>query len=200
MTATATPTRVGTTLVFQPTPGTSLPDDAWVLHRSVMAMFPRATAPARATMAILFRRLAARTGEALLVRSAVPPVAPMTGCTLAGAFPDPDVTEGEEYRFEVVASPTMRKATTHQVVPLPPELWEHWLARHLEPCEILEVEATPEEPVRGYDRNRHGTIFHPAVRFAGRLQVTDAGALDRLLREGVGRGKAYGLGMLAVSL
>ncbi|MCL4414587.1 MAG: type I-E CRISPR-associated protein Cas6/Cse3/CasE [Actinobacteria bacterium] len=200
MTATATPTRVGTTLVFQPTPGTSLPDDAWVLHRSVMAMFPQAAAPARATMAVLFRRVAARTGEALLVRSAVPPVAPMVGCTLAGAFPDPELSAGQEYRFEVVAAPTMRKATTRQVVPLPPEVWQHWLARHLEPCEIVEGEATPEEPVRGYDRNRHAAIFHPAARFSGRLQVTDASAFARLLRDGVGRGRAYGLGMLVVSL
>lgn len=199
MTTTATPTRVGTTLVFQPTPGTSLPDDAWVLHRSVMAMFPQAAAPARATMAVLFRRLvAARTGEALLVRSAVPPAAPMVGCTLAGAFPDPELVAGQGYRFEVVAAPTMRKTTTRQVVPLPPELWEHWLARHLPACELTEVGAVPEEPVRGYDRNRHAAIWHPAVRFTGSLQATDAGTLAQLLREGIGRGKAFGLGMLMV--
>ena len=198
MTTTATPTRVGTTLVFQPTPGTSLPDDAWVLHRSVMAMFPQAAAPPRATMAVLFRRVAARTGEALLVRSAVPPVAPMAGCTLAGAFPNPELIADQEYRFEVVAAPTMRVAATRQVTPLPPELWEHWLARHLPACELTDVEAVPEEPVRGYDRNRHAVIWHPAVRFTGSLQATDAGTLAQLLREGIGRGKAFGLGMLMV--
>lgn len=199
MTAIATPTRVGTTLVFQPNPGTPLPDDAWVLHRSVMAMFPQAAAPARATMAVLFRRIVTRTGEALLVRSGVPPVAPLSGCTMAGTFPDPEIVAGQECRFELVASPTMRKSATRQVLPLPPDLWEHWLARHLEPCEIVEVEATPEEPVRGYDRNRRAVISHPAVRYSGRLLVTDAGALERLLREGLGRGQAYGLGMLVVN-
>ncbi|MCL4414137.1 MAG: type I-E CRISPR-associated protein Cas6/Cse3/CasE, partial [Actinobacteria bacterium] len=92
-----------------------------------------------------------------------------------------------------------RKAATRQVLPLPPEMWEHWLARHLDPCEITEVDATPEDPIRGYDRNRRVVIAHPAVRYSGQILVTDASALERLLREGIGRGRAYGLGMLVVS-
>jgi CRISPR system Cascade subunit CasE len=53
---------------------------------------------------------------------------------------------------------------------------------------------------RGADGNRKGRrVTLVAVTFDGRLEVTDPDALRRTLTQGVGRGKAYGCGLLTLA-
>lgn len=59
---------------------------------------------------------------------------------------------------------------------------------------VPDVRVTPEPEVRGRDQRTFG-----AVLFEGRLTVTDADPFRRTLIEGVGRGKAYGFGLLSVA-
>jgi CRISPR system Cascade subunit CasE len=60
--------------------------------------------------------------------------------------------------------------------------------------DVPDVRIVPEPAVHG---NGHRTLG--SVRFEGRLTVTDADAFRRALAEGVGRGKAYGFGLLSVA-
>lgn len=47
--------------------------------------------------------------------------------------------------------------------------------------------------------SRAGKVALRTARFDGRLRVTDAGAFREALTQGVGRGKAYGCGLLSVA-
>ncbi len=60
--------------------------------------------------------------------------------------------------------------------------------------DVPDVRIVPEPDVRG---NGHRTLG--SVRFEGRLTVRDAALFRRTLADGVGRGKAYGFGLLSIA-
>ncbi|MDQ2787635.1 MAG: type I-E CRISPR-associated protein Cas6/Cse3/CasE [Chloroflexota bacterium] len=60
--------------------------------------------------------------------------------------------------------------------------------------DVPDVRIVPEPDVRG---DSHRTLG--SVRFEGRLTVRDAALFRRTLADGVGRGKAYGFGLLSVA-
>ncbi len=64
----------------------------------------------------------------------------------------------------------------------------------IETVDVPDVRIVPEPDVRG---NGHRTLG--SVRFEGRLTVRDADQFRRTLADGVGRGKAYGFGLLSVA-
>lgn len=59
---------------------------------------------------------------------------------------------------------------------------------------VPDVRVVPEPAVRG-----NGGRILGSVRFEGRLTVRDADQFRRTLADGVGRGKAYGFGLLSVA-
>jgi len=60
--------------------------------------------------------------------------------------------------------------------------------------DVPDVRIVPEPDVRGNGRRTLG-----AVRFEGRLTVRDANQFRHTLADGVGRGKAYGFGLLSIA-
>jgi len=60
--------------------------------------------------------------------------------------------------------------------------------------DVPDVRIVPEPDVRGNGNRTLGS-----VRFEGRLTVRDADQFRRTLADGVGRGKAYGFGLLSVA-
>jgi CRISPR system Cascade subunit CasE len=61
-------------------------------------------------------------------------------------------------------------------------------------ADVPDVRVTPEPAVHGFERRTFGCVL-----FEGRLTVTDADVFRRTLADGVGRGKAYGFGLLSVA-
>lgn len=85
------------------------------------------------------------------------------------------------------------KHGTRRVLPM--DGWEPWFRRKL--ADAVELDAVQVQDLGPRSGDRHGhRVTHRWVGFAGTGTVTDSAALDSLLIGGVGRGKAYGCGLL----
>lgn len=126
---------------------------------------------------------------------------------------NPKIAVGEVLRFDLFASVERRKeqkgydpvAKLHFDQGTP---WkdaarivaEQWLQQKQEPNgfvmqELAEVTYEPVACVRKKDR---ATIRHAAIRMNGILEVTDEARFCSALLKGIGRGKAWGLGLVLV--
>lgn len=88
---------------------------------------------------------------------------------------------------------------THQATstPLPPEEWPGWLCRKLENViSLCEIAIEPLRPIRL--PKPEGIVTISLTGFYATGIVEDPGRLARLIRSGVGAGKAYGAGLLMV--
>lgn len=130
---------------------------------------------------------------------------------------------GQRYAFRVTVNPVKREHITGQrgqILPLVGEQsqidwltqrgerWGFHLMRHEVPQEIA-VDDAPEafdvRVVQKRDRSfakpdeERRTVTQRQVTLTGRLQVADAAALRTALVHGMGRGKAYGCGLMTLA-
>lgn len=111
----------------------------------------------------------------------------------------------QEYLFRLTACPTkstkegVARGQRGRVVILPPDAWSDWLAKKslMHGFEVVKE----KQPVklglsRPYRRKDKSTHIKLAVEFAGVLRPTDTARLAETIISGIGRGKAYGLGLL----
>ena len=87
-----------------------------------------------------------------------------------------------------------------QIVPLSGADAEHWWRSRAEQHHglgILELRTDSQQPVRG-QRSGH-MITHAATRFDGVAVIRDPHALRMAVLNGIGRGKAYGCGLLSLA-
>ncbi|GAB4151245.1 MAG: type I-E CRISPR-associated protein Cas6/Cse3/CasE [Roseiflexaceae bacterium] len=70
-------------------------------------------------------------------------------------------------------------------------------------ADVPEARAATQETVRGWRPATHTTPVMPltfgAVRFDGRLEVTDPALFLQALQQGIGSGKAFGFGLLSIA-
>ena len=78
---------------------------------------------------------------------------------------------------------------------LPMDRWEPWLRRKLSPAVSLDRVAVQDLGPRTGVRHG-GRVVHRWVGFSATGVVTDPSLLRTMLTDGVGRGKAYGCGLL----
>lgn len=74
-----------------------------------------------------------------------------------------------------------------------------WLTRKSEQngFAILEVQESADERISAmHPKEQGGRLYLDSYRYFGTLRITDAEAFQKAVREGIGPGKAYGLGML----
>ena len=74
-----------------------------------------------------------------------------------------------------------------------------WLIRKAEQngFAILEVQEFTDEKIKICHTNeKGGTMIMDSYRYSGTLTIKDISAFRRAVQEGIGPGKAYGLGML----
>lgn len=107
--------------------------------------------------------------------------------------------DGATVSFALIGNPTIAKpqgkGKRGKPTPLPPEKWNTWLERRLGDALTIESIDTERLPVaRGRYHARNTT--HHRVMFLGTAKVHNHNALHHLQVEGVGRGKAYGCGLL----
>lgn len=189
--------------------------DANDLHRNLMAGFdmdPEARTP-RADRRVLFRLVARRDELVLLVTSAErPDVRALaargfnTGDALIrdiSALRDAFVP-GRQLRFELLASPCKKQAgegeNSRRRFLETAEERAAWLARKGEQGGFQLVQAGEiGGRVDILGRRGGAEVKNSGVLFSGLLRVTDQEAFWKSYTEGVGPGKAYGLGMLTVA-
>lgn len=101
-------------------------------------------------------------------------------------------------RLSLIAHPTTaerRDGRRGLVRPLPMDEWESWFRRKLAPgVQVHDVAIQDLGPRTGI---RHGgRVVHRWVGYSATGTVTDPAALREMLIGGIGRGKAYGCGLL----
>jgi CRISPR system Cascade subunit CasE len=114
-------------------------------------------------------------------------------------------------RFRLHANPTKRlsakspgsKVDGPRVGLFKEEEQRGWLKRKADGAgfELLGVDVRPCSTIvsRKNSAKDSARQSHLAVRFDGRLRVTDADALDQAIRWGIGSAKAYGFGLLSLA-
>lgn len=112
--------------------------------------------------------------------------------------PDGSYVTGQPIQFALIANPTKsisRRGHRSKITPLPPEEWKAWLDRKLtDAINLHTIDCAKLTAAEGKKPNMRTT--HQRVMFNGTGTVKNATALEHHLTNGVGRGKAYGCGLL----
>lgn len=198
--------------------------DCYQMHRTLMSAFESVpdTARPRESLGVLYRLEASRPGMGvvLLVQSAVPPdwaVLP-DGHLLSGAQSKAvterydAIAEGDLLRFRLRGNPTRAvhvggETRGHRVDLRGEPDKIAWLVRQGQHAgfELVEgfggVVVSPTERLLGRRGagDPGGTVTVAATVFEGTLRVRQRELFSRALRQGVGRGKAFGCGLLSIA-
>lgn len=107
-------------------------------------------------------------------------------------------TDGQRIRYALIGNPVKAQYVAGKrgkPRALPPGEWSGWLEKRLSPAlDLHTIDATLLPVARGRYHARNTT--HHRVMYLGEATVTNSSALHNLQRDGVGRGKAYGCGLL----
>lgn len=185
------------------------------LHRDLMSAFPQTQTEqaARQSEHLLFRLIECRSEISLLMVSDSMP--DMARLSQRGYILTPEnvrdisalhdiFCEGLCLRFELLASPCKKvgfEGTNSRRVFLKTEKERaEWLTRQGGKYGFSICDMQEDAQQVSVEGNKKGMrIRYEAVRFTGILEITDAEAFWYAYRQGIGPGKAYGLGMLTVA-
>lgn len=188
--------------------------DVHGMHQRLMSLLPDSLgAQARAQTGLLFRIDHLRTGAAtILAQSTTQPDLSRlpAGYGTADQRPlDPllDVlTEGLTVRYRLSANASKRvwkddgRHTAGQIVPLSGTDADAWWRTRAEKRHGLQLHSLRSEAVASARGQRgQNTVTHSITRFDGTALVTDPEALRQAILAGIGRGKAYGCGLLSLA-
>jgi CRISPR system Cascade subunit CasE len=126
---------------------------------------------------------------------------------------DPCFAAGEQLRFRLLANPTRRPSTERgqrdaERVPVPPDQFGDWLARHAERGGFaLDKESLAIQPGYVYfSKGKHGPNGGNSrgqclrsARYDGVLRITEPVKFGKTLAHGIGPAKAFGFGLLSLA-
>lgn len=169
------------------------------LHRAVMGLFdvdlPGPADQRRATSKILFRVDDTPRGRFVLVQSAAAVAHPTPGTVVKDVTGRIAPPEGATVRFRVAVN-SVQRTTAGADRPIREAVVGEWvadkLAAALDQVLVLTSVRTVHRPRRG------GRALQVDV-VDGIARVAEQAELERLAVDGVGRGKAYGCGLLTVA-
>ncbi|MFD9061840.1 type I-E CRISPR-associated protein Cas6/Cse3/CasE [Kitasatospora purpeofusca] len=187
------------------------------LHHRLMSLFPDdiADSTARQDLGVLFRtETASDGGHRILLQSSLPPDLDRLpagygpGTTKSLALLLDAVRPGLAVRYRIAANPIRKPGRTTRelynlsaVVPLRGAAADDWWTRQAETAglRITALHSTPLDAARGTRRSDQRHIRHDRVQFDGTAVITDTEALRARLTGGIGKGKAYGCGLLSLA-
>lgn len=118
------------------------------------------------------------------------------------------ILPGSVWRFRLAANPTTSKAPSSGPMErgkvqahITPEFQEEWLQARAEKhgfC-LKSFQVTGSRWLRFQKGHRGRPVTLLSVVYEGVLEVTDSALFRQVLTEGIGRGKAYGQGLLTVT-
>ncbi|MFG2441067.1 type I-E CRISPR-associated protein Cas6/Cse3/CasE [Streptomyces sp. NPDC048508] len=193
------------------------------LHRRVMSLFPDGVPDqARTHYGVLFRVEDTPRGSHLLVQSNLPPDPSRLPAQFGTLTTRPldallDALEaGRSLRYRCTASPVRKPGATTRahynlpaVVPLNGTAAEEWWHRQANGVGLkpLNLQSHPLDAAR--DRQHPATprrdakttnrVHHHRIRFDGTATIIDPELLRTAIHNGIGRGKAYGCGLLSIA-
>jgi CRISPR system Cascade subunit CasE len=184
--------------------------DPYSLHRVVYGLFPdvrdAAAKQGSTPSGILYvDKGGDARGRKIILLADRPPLADALGSlgTLTVRPVPTGFLDHQQYRFEVVINPTRRENASRKLVPLrQPEQIADWFCQtaarswgFAPQAEDLSVEAI--EVLRFCDKNKNPvTLARAQVR--GSLTVTDTDHFHHSFQRGIGRGRAFGCGLLQI--
>ncbi|MFJ4678103.1 type I-E CRISPR-associated protein Cas6/Cse3/CasE [Kitasatospora sp. NPDC088783] len=190
--------------------------DAVHLHHRIMSLFPDdvpSTEPRR-HLGILFRTETGRDGDQILLQSNREPD-PTQLPDGYGTFAAKPLTpllaalrKGLPVRYRIAASAVRKPGTTTralydlpEVVALNGPYAEEWWTRQAETSglALTTLHSTPLDAATGNRRQDKQRVHHARTLFEGTAHITDPDLLRTRIREGIGRGKAYGCGLLSIA-
>nr|MBO2475373.1 type I-E CRISPR-associated protein Cas6/Cse3/CasE [Actinomycetales bacterium] len=179
------------------------------LHKRIMSLVPDGlgTGP-RARAGVLFRVEDTQAGVQILVQTQVSPMP----ARLPEGYGEVAVKRldgllsrlrpGALVHYRIAANPSKRLGRqagprAGKIKALRGAAAEEWWARRAARCglSVLTVSAQSQRDVR-----TGSGIRHAVVRFDGIATVTDADLVRAAVLDGIGRGKAYGCGLLSLAL
>ncbi|MCM2387149.1 type I-E CRISPR-associated protein Cas6/Cse3/CasE [Streptomyces albipurpureus] len=189
------------------------------LHQRMLQMFPDGVeGPARAAFGVLFRAEESPHGPQILLQSHLEP----DSSRLPGSYGSVETRcldalllnlhKGMVVNYRCVANPVRKPGTTsREAYGLPPvvalsgnaavEWWER--QSNASGLEALHINAHPLAAVRGHQGSKGPAakqrIQHARTQFDGTARVLDVELLREKLATGIGRGKAYGCGLLSIA-
>lgn len=188
------------------------------LHRRLMSLYPTDAGPdPRVRFGILFRIEDTPTGPHILLQSTHEPDLTRLPDGYGTSRTRPldalldALRPGLNVRYRCVASAVRKPgATTRQLYNLPPVVplrgpaAEDWWIRQADTAGLkpLTLHSQPLDAARGVREDRTGSkqrIRHARTRFDGTAAIIDPGLLRTKITLGIGRGKAYGCGLLSIA-
>ena len=181
------------------------------LHRTVMSMFPDVSSnEARQSMGVLYRLDVVNERPVLLVQAPVRPdpkklpdgygdVALTSLISLINQFQD-----GLTIRYRIMANATKRPNSGQlkgKRIALGVEDAKKWWAERASEAGIMLIDEPTfvAEILTGTSLNKSQLTLRP-WRVDGIAAIVDINRLTNTLKTGIGRGKAYGCGMLSVAI
>ncbi|MDH6575186.1 type I-E CRISPR-associated protein Cas6/Cse3/CasE [Kitasatospora sp. MAP5-34] len=185
------------------------------MHHRLMALFPDHLGDqARSHLGVLFRIEDGPTGTHVLLQSAQQPDTTRlpAGYGTAQSKPltplldalRPDLT----VRYRIAANAIRKPGRTTRelynlssVIPLNGQAAEDWWTRQAESAglKVITVHSTPLDAARGTRRQDQRTIKHARTQFEGTALITEPDHLRACVTAGIGKGKAYGCGLLSLA-
>lgn len=178
------------------------------MHQRIMQSFPdEAREKARADWKVLFR--VEEDGRMILVQSDLEPDwSRLPDGYLESVESKPiarlleELKSGQILRFRIKANPTKRDNASRKRVGLRrPADQEAWLRRQAGRggFEVLEVRIGNAAGVTGRQKEKPDPIRLETALFEGLLRIVEPETFRDTLRKGIGRGRAYGCGLLSVA-
>lgn len=169
--------------------------DSYSLHRVVLNLFPRERNQSR-------RILYADRGfdrDRLLIQilSALPPEIGVHGMIQTGKIPE-SFLEHEAYRFETIVNPVRRSQNSPNRQPLRDESEIlAWFQAHGAAWGFEAPAARIDQVFADrFPKERGAMVTICKARISGVLKVTDSGKFKASFHNGIGKGKAFGCGLL----
>jgi len=166
--------------------------DSYEQHQAIWSLFPDMSEKKRDH---LFRIEGEQGGKRLaLLQSSSPPISSNKAQVLQSKSFELKLTNGEYFKFKLMANPTKRISQTKKVVELKNEAEQIiWLQRKLAGANVA---VTSLDSKLTQNKKAFNSRF---VTFEGILQITDAAQIQAVMVMGVGRKKHAGAGLLSLA-
>lgn len=182
--------------------------NAHKLHQRIMHGFPdEPTDKPRQDWCILYRH--EPDSLVILVQSAIEPDWTrlkenylQESQIKAFEWQEKSLTEGNLYQFRLKANPSKRDNKTRRTIGIYRQADQiAWLDRKGEQngFKATGIDVVPTAKTYGRKEKKSDPITIHSVLFQGILQVTDTERFIKALREGIGRGRSYGCGLLSIA-
>ncbi len=172
--------------------------DAYGVHKAVYSLFPQREGETRD---FLYADKGGDVrGRIILILSDRPPETPAQGTLATKDIPE-RFLEHDLYGFEVTLNPTKRDSKTGKTVAiLGKDALHAWLLEKAPKLGFSVDAATLEVRRVGVVRyTKDGaTCTHNTATFVGKLTVTDREQFKKSFKQGIGRAKSFGFGLLQI--